>query len=151
MGEAEKEGRGRPVEPGEAREHDNDPGAVRIHKRGDGEGGAEGRAITGQRDDTDRRETGGREQSGSPREGGGGGEDGGGVHGQSMGRSDKIWITALAALGVVASAAIFVLTLLRSPEWMQFAMALVLFGALGLGAYRYVITPSGRGQESGSD
>ena len=150
MGEAEKEGRGRPVEPEEAREHGDDPGAVRIHKRGnaDGEGSAEGRTITGRRDDADRGETGGRERSGAQLEDG---ADGGGVHGESMGRSDKIWITALAALGVVASAVIFVLTLLRSPEWMQFAMALVLFGALGLGAYRYVITPSGRGQESGSD
>ena len=68
-----------------------------------------------------------------------------------MGRSDKIWIVALAALGVVASAGIFVLTLMRSPEWMQLVLAMVLFVALGLGAYRYVITPSGRGQESGSD
>ncbi len=70
---------------------------------------------------------------------------------EGMGRGDKIWIAALAALGVVAMAVMFVLTLLGSPEWMQFVLAMVLFVALGLGAYRYVITPSGRGQESGSD
>jgi membrane protein implicated in regulation of membrane protease activity len=68
-----------------------------------------------------------------------------------MERSDKILISALAALGMVALAVIFVLSLLRVPEWLQFVMALVLFVALGLGAYRYVITPSGRREESGSD
>ena len=58
------------MEPGEAREHGNDPNAVRVHKRGnaggegDGEGSAEGRTITGRRDDADRGETREREQSG---------------------------------------------------------------------------------------
>ena len=70
---------------------------------------------------------------------------------EGMSRSDQIWIAALAALGVVAMAVILVLSLLSSPEWIQFVLALVLFAAIALGAYRYVITPSGRGQESGSD
>ena len=70
---------------------------------------------------------------------------------EGMSRSDQIWIAALAALGVVAMAVIAVLSLLGASEWMQFVLALALFVALGLGAYRYVITPSGRGQESGSD
>ena len=156
MGEAEKEGRARPVEPGEAREHGNDPSAVRIHRRGDtgSEGGEEGRAITGRRDDPERGETGGREQSGAQQEYRGDSEaggDGGEGHGRSMERGDKTLISALALLGVVALAVIFVLSLLRTPEWIQFVMALVLFAALGLGAYRYVITPSGRRQESKTD
>ncbi len=70
---------------------------------------------------------------------------------QGMSRSDKIWIAALAGLGVVALVVIDVLALLGSPEWVQFVLALVLFAAIALGAYRYVITPSGRGQESESD
>ena len=70
---------------------------------------------------------------------------------EGMRRSDKIWIAVLAALGVVALVAIDVLALLGSPEWVQFVLALVLFAAIALGAYRYVITPSGRDQESGSD
>ena len=158
MGEAEKEGRGRPVEPGEAREHGNDPDAVRIHRRGDasgegyGESGEVGRTTTaGRRDDTERGEPKGSEQSGAQRGDRGDGEDGGGGRNRSMERSDKILISALAVLGVVAFAVIFVLSLLRTPEWMQFVLALVLFAALGLGAYRYVITPSGRRQESETD
>jgi protein-S-isoprenylcysteine O-methyltransferase Ste14 len=70
---------------------------------------------------------------------------------EGMGRGDKILIAALAVLGVVAMAVILVLSLLSSPEWIQFVLAMVLFAALALGSYRYVITPSGRGQESGSD
>jgi hypothetical protein len=70
---------------------------------------------------------------------------------EGMSRGDKIWIAVLAGLGVVAVVAIDVLALLGSPEWVQFVLALVLFAAIGLGAYRYVITPSGRGQEHESD
>jgi hypothetical protein len=154
MGEAEKEAQGQPVE---AREHGNNSDTVRRHRRGDAgvegdiEGSTQGRTTTGRRDTANRGETGGREQSGARREAGGAGEDGGGGHGRSMERSDKILISTPAALGMVALAVIFVLSLLRVPEWLQFVMALVLFVALGLGAYRYVITPSGRREEGGSD
>ena len=135
---------GRPVEPEEARERGDDPGAVTIHRRGGAEGErSETRAATGRRDD-EREETGGREETGTRQANGQG-------DGAGMGRSDKVLISTLAILGVVALAVLLVLSLLRSPEWMQFVLALVLFAALGLGAYRYVITPSGRGQESGSD
>ncbi|MDP9486218.1 MAG: hypothetical protein M3Q49_10640 [Actinomycetota bacterium] len=78
-------------------------------------------------------------------------DDGGGAAIGGMGRGDKIMIAVLVALGVVLLAGIFVLALLRSPEWMQVVLAVGLFAALGLGAYRYVITPSGRRQESGSE
>ena len=127
---------GRPVEPTEAREHGNDPGAVRIHRR-DNAGGAGERTPTGRRDDDKREETGERR-----------GDRGGG---RSMERSDKVLISALAVLGVVLFVVIAALSLLETPEWIQFVLALVLFAALGLGAYRYVITPSGRGQESESN
>ena len=136
---------GRPVEPEEARERGDDPGAVTIHRRGGVEGEqGEAPTATGRRDDGEREETGGREETGARQANGEG-------DGAGMGRSDKVLISTLAILGVVALAVILVLSLLRSPEWMQFVLALVLFAALGLGAYRYVITPSGRGQESGSD
>ena len=152
---------GRPVEPGEARTSGNDPDAVRIHRRGgaddDAGDGAGGRSTTGRRDDAEREETVGRvEREGTgrraepeevgarseDREASGGGDSGG------MERSDKVLISALAVLGVVLLAVMFVLSLLRSPEWIQFVLALALFAVLGLGAYRYVITPSGRRQES---
>ena len=129
----------RPVEPEEARERGDDPGAVTIHRRG-GTGGerGEGQTAAGRRDEDEREETGARQ--------GDRGNGSGAVEG--MGRGEKTLISALAVLGVVLLAAILVLSLLQTPEWMQFVLALVLFAALGLGAYLYVITPSGRGQET---
>ena len=129
----------RPVEPEEARERGDDPGAVTIHRRG-GTGGerSEGRTAAGRRDEDEREETGARQ--------GDRGNGSGAVEG--MGRGEKTLISTLAVLGVVLLAAILVLSLLQTPEWMQFVLALVLFAALGLGAYLYVITPSGRGQET---
>ena len=70
---------------------------------------------------------------------------------EGMGRGDKILISALAMLGVVLFAAIAMLSLLRSPEWIQVVLALAFFAAVWLGVYRYVIPPSGRSQEGGSD
>ena len=137
-------GEGRPVEPAEAREHGNDPDAVTIHRRG-GVNGEQGERQTA----TDRRDDGEREPGGS--EEAQTQQADGEVAGSSMEKSDKILIATLAIVGVVALAVILVLSLLRTPEWMQFVLALVLFAALGLGAYRYVITPSGRRQESRSD
>ena len=70
---------------------------------------------------------------------------------EGRGRGDKILISMLATLGVVLFAAIAVFSLLRSPEWVQVVLALAFFAAVWLGVYRYVIPPSGRRQESGSD
>lgn len=138
------------MEPREAREQGNDPGAVRIHRRGDagGEDGAGGRIAAGRRDDPEKGEPGGREGDGE-RRGDRGDGSGGAVEG--MGKGEKTLISTLAVVGVVVLAAILVLSLLRTPEWIQFVLALVLFAALGLGAYLYVITPSGRRQEADGD
>lgn len=141
---------GRPVEPEEARAHDNDPDAVTIHRRGaaSGERDAQGQVSVGRREDAGRegtsRRVGGEEDE--PRR-----SDSEGGQSEGMARGDKVLISALAALGAVLLVVILVLSLLRSPEWIQLVLALILFAALGLGAYRYVITPSGRRQESGSD
>ena len=147
--EDEHAGEGRPVEPEEARAHDNDPDAVRVHRRGDvgGEWGTEERTTTGRREDAGREGTGGRAgYGGDGRQEADGEESGGGME-----STDKVLISTLAIVGVVVLAVILVLSLLKTPEWIQFVLTLVLFAALGLGAYRYVITPSGRSQESGSD
>ena len=156
-GENSSEG-GRPVEPEEARASGNDADAVRIHRRD--AGGAGGPNATWQHDEAEREETGGRVEpvetgrrmeSGEVGERSGDQESSGGGDVEGMGRSDKVLISALAVLGVVLLVVMLVLSLLRSPEWIQFVLALALFAALGLGAYRYVITPSGRHQESRGD
>ena len=57
-------------------------------------------------------------------------------------------IAVLAVLGVVAEAAIAVLSLTGGSEYLEFAIAIVLFVALGVGSYLFVLT-SQRGQRGG--
>ncbi len=57
-------------------------------------------------------------------------------------------IVVLAVLGVVAEAAIAVLSLTGGSEYLEFAIAMVLFVALGVGSYLFVLT-SQRGQPGG--
>ncbi len=57
-------------------------------------------------------------------------------------------IVVLAVLGVVAEAAIAVLSLTGGSEYLEFAIAMVLFVALGVGSYLFVLT-SQRGHRGG--
>ncbi len=57
-------------------------------------------------------------------------------------------IAVLAVLGVVAEAAIAVLSLTGGSEYLEFAIAIVLFVAILIGSYLFVITPRrGRREE----
>jgi hypothetical protein len=57
-------------------------------------------------------------------------------------------VVVLAVLGVAAEAAIAVLSLTGGSEYLEFAIAIVLFVALGVGSYLFVLT-SQRGQRGG--
>ena len=57
-------------------------------------------------------------------------------------------IAVLAVLGVAAEAAIAVLSLTGGSEYLEFAIALVLFVAILVGSYLFVLT-SQRGQHGG--
>ncbi len=61
-------------------------------------------------------------------------------------------IAVLAVLGVVAEAAIAVLSLTGGSEYLEFAIALVLFVLILVGSYLFVIrpTPQGRRDEGGT-
>ncbi len=65
-----------------------------------------------------------------------------------MDRGMLTTIAVLAVLGVVAEAAIAVLSLTGGSEYLEFAIAIVLFVALGVGSYLLVLT-SQRGQRGG--
>ena len=58
-------------------------------------------------------------------------------------------IAVLAVLGVVAEAAIAVLSLTGGSEYLEFAIAMVLFVAILVGSYLFVLTPSQSGQQRG--
>ncbi len=58
-------------------------------------------------------------------------------------------LAVLAVLGVVAEAAIAVLSLTGGSEYLEFAIAMVLFVAILVGSYLFVLTPSQRGQRGG--
>ncbi len=62
-------------------------------------------------------------------------------------------IVVLAVLGVAAEAAIAVLSLTGGSEYLEFAIAMVLFVALGVGSYLFVIspTPQRRRDEGGTE
>ena len=57
-------------------------------------------------------------------------------------------IVVLAVLGVVAEAAIAVLSLTGGSEYLEFAIAMVLFVLILVGSYLFVLT-SQRGQRGG--
>jgi membrane protein implicated in regulation of membrane protease activity len=62
-------------------------------------------------------------------------------------------VVVLAVLGVVAEAAIAVLSLTGGSEYLEFAIALVLFVLILVGSYLFVIrpTPQGRRDEGGTE
>ena len=58
-------------------------------------------------------------------------------------------IAVLAVLGVAAEAAIAVLSVTGGSEYVEFAIAMVLFVAILVGSYLFVLTPSQSGQQRG--
>lgn len=62
-------------------------------------------------------------------------------------------LVVLAVLGVAAEAAIAVLSLTGGSEYVEFAIAMVLFGAILVGSYLFVIrpTPQRRRDEGGTE
>ena len=74
-----------------------------------------------------------------------------------MDRGMLTTIVVLAVLGIAAEAAIAVLSLTGGSEYLEFAIAMVLFVAILVGSYLFVLTPSqsghrgGRREERGSE
>ncbi len=70
-----------------------------------------------------------------------------------MDRGMLTTIAVLAVLGVVAEAAIAVLSLTGGSEYVEFAIAMVLFVLILVGSYLFVIrpTPQGRRDEGGTE
>ncbi len=70
-----------------------------------------------------------------------------------MHRRDWVMIGSLVALGVAATIAIGVLTVIGGSEYLKFAIAMVLFVTILVGSYLYVIapTPQRRRDEGGSE
>jgi cation transport ATPase len=58
-----------------------------------------------------------------------------------MDKRDRITIATVMVLGVVAFIAIGALTILGAPEYIEFAIAMVMFVAILVGSYLFVITP----------
>ncbi len=61
-----------------------------------------------------------------------------------MDRGMLTTIVVLAVLGVVAEAAIAVLSLTGGSEYLEFAIAMVLFVAILVGSYLFVMAPTPR-------
>ena len=68
-----------------------------------------------------------------------------------MGRSDRIVIMALVALSVAAFIAVAVITLTEGPEYLEFAIVMVLFIAVLLGSYWFMLAPAGQGEKEEED
>ena len=68
-----------------------------------------------------------------------------------MDRRDWITIGILVVLGVVAEIALCALTLLEAPEWIEFVVLMVLFAAVLVGSYLFVITPQKQREERDTD
>ena len=68
-----------------------------------------------------------------------------------MDRRDWITIGILVVLGVVAEIALGALTLLEAPEWIEFVVLMVLFAAVLVGSYLFVITPQKQREERDTD
>ena len=64
-----------------------------------------------------------------------------------MGRGPWMQIMSLAALGVAALVAMAVITLTEGSEYLEFAIAMVLFIAVLLGSYWFLLAPAGQGEE----
>ncbi len=68
-----------------------------------------------------------------------------------MGRGDRILIMALAALGVAALVAMAVITLTEGSELLEFAIVMVLFIAILLGSFWFLLAPAGQGEEEDNE
>jgi hypothetical protein len=68
-----------------------------------------------------------------------------------MGRGDRIIIMALAALSVVGLIAMAVITLTEGSEYLDFAIVMVLFIAVLLGSFWFLLTPAGQGEEQDNE
>lgn len=64
-----------------------------------------------------------------------------------MRKGDRITIVVLVVLGVVAFAAIGVMTLLGAPEYLEFAVAMAMLVAILVGSYLFVIAPQKQREE----
>jgi membrane glycosyltransferase len=67
--------------------------------------------------------------------------------GALMDRGDWILITTLVALGVAALIATAVITLTEGSEYLEFAIAMVLFIVVLVGSYWFLLAPLGQGEE----
>jgi hypothetical protein len=68
-----------------------------------------------------------------------------------MGRGDRILIMALAALGVAALVAMAVITLTEGYEYLEFAIVMVLFIAVLVGSFWFLLAPAGQGEEEDNE
>ena len=68
-----------------------------------------------------------------------------------MSKRDYIMFVALAVLGMAAYISIGVLTVMEASEYIKFAIAMVLFVAILVGSYLYVITPQKQREERDSE
>jgi energy-converting hydrogenase Eha subunit C len=64
-----------------------------------------------------------------------------------MRKGDQITIAVLVVLGVAALVTIGVMTLLEASEYLEFAVAMVMFVAILVGSYLFVITPQKQREE----
>jgi hypothetical protein len=58
---------------------------------------------------------------------------------------------SLAALGVAALVAMAVITLTERSQYLEFAIAMVLFIAVLLGSYWFLLAPAGQGEEQDNE
>ena len=68
-----------------------------------------------------------------------------------MGRGPWMQIMSLAALGVAALVAMAVITLTERSQYLEFAIAMVLFIAVLLGSYWFLLAPAGQGEEQDNE
>jgi hypothetical protein len=68
-----------------------------------------------------------------------------------MGRGAWILIMALAALTIAALIAMLVITLTEGSEYLEVAIAIVLFIAVLLGSYWFLLAPAGQGEEQDNE
>ena len=64
-----------------------------------------------------------------------------------MGRGAWILIMSLVALGVAALTAMAMITLTEGSAYLEFAIVIVLFLAVLLGSYWFLLAPPGQGEE----
>ena len=58
-----------------------------------------------------------------------------------MDKRDRVTIATVMVLGVAAFIAIGVLTLMGASEYLEFVIAMIMFVAILVGSYLFVITP----------